>query len=245
MSLKQWVNLTKDEAFTKDGDGSTLERCGKITIEVLFLKDDVPISFKVKVSPVGSDNVVYTKKEKKRNTNFKLTQGTLGLSDKKNVLLEESIQLPAAGGNKYKIEAKDANGKVASTTMEIETKRKLYYQTISMDDKKGNKVPKYSLSNMEKHSKKHHIDLIKKGSHRKIPYTKTITDANASLFAEEIKKVFNIDSRLKKLGVAAVFSDYIADPTERTINRSVTMGTVDPRCSWNSSEMVVTGNAFL
>lgn len=253
MALEQWVNLPKDEKFTNDGDGATLERCGKVSIEVMFLKDDVPISYKVKVTPVGSDNAVYTKKEMKRNPNFKMTKGTLRLSDKKNVLLEESIQFPAAGGNIYKIEAKDANGKVASTTVEIETHRKLYYQIISMDDKNSlkplNKVPSYSLSSMERHSLKHYIKLMKKGSERKIPYIKTITmqddDNNLDYFGQEVDKAFNLDAKLRNLGTAAVFSDYISSMGQDEYSETVTIGTENPRCAWNNTELFIAGDMFL
>ncbi len=249
MSLKQWVNLTKDEAFTKDGDGSTLERCGKITIEVMFKKDDVPISYKVKVTPVGSDNIEYTKKEKKRNSKFKLTKGTRGLSDKKDVLLEESIQLPAAGGNTYKVEAKDSNGKVASTTMDIEAKRKLYYQTISMDDKKGNSVPAQSLSDMENHSKGYHIDLFKKGSNQIIPYIKTLmmqsTGSNLGDFGSKVSKAFKLKNPLKKYGVAVVFSEYISSKADHQFKQAVTIGTANPRCAWNTTDLMLAGDRFL
>ena len=138
MALEQWVNLQKNSVYTKDGDGIVIDRCGEVKVEAMFLKDDIPISFKVKVTPVGSDNVKYTKKEIRRNPKFKLIKGRMGISDKKNVLLEESIQLPAAGGDKYKIEAKDSNGKVVASTMEVETRRKLYYEIIKM---KGLSVP--------------------------------------------------------------------------------------------------------
>lgn len=144
MSLEQWVNLDKSDIHTKDGDGLTHERCGKVTIEATFEKSDQPIMFKVKLTP-DSNNARYTKKEK-RNGNFKLIQTRLGVSDKKSVLIEESIQLPASGGDKYKIEAMDSKGNKVVGDMEIETRRKLYYEIITMQ---GLTIPN-SFSDFEK-----------------------------------------------------------------------------------------------
>lgn len=156
--IEQWVNLPKDKKFAEDG--ITLERCGKLSVELTFEKDDIPVMYKAKVTPVGSDNAVYSDEEKKRNPNFKLTQGTIGISDKKTITLED-IQLPAAGGNKYKIEVKDDSGNVVSTSVEVETRRKLYYQVVKMKDMKA------TISILTSHledefwspSKKHYIKL--------------------------------------------------------------------------------------
>ena len=161
--VEQWVNLPKEDKYAEDG--ITKERCGKITLDVIFEKDNKPIQFKVKVSSVGSDNATYTRKER-ANINFKLREVAAGLSDKKNVLLEESIYLPAAGGNKYKIEAKDVHGNAVKAPMEVETRRKLYYQVIKMKGMKAN--VKTLISHLKKEfwntGKKHYIKLKQIGS---------------------------------------------------------------------------------
>lgn len=127
---EQWVNLPKESKFFEDG--IIEERCGKVTVEAFFEKKGSPIDFKVKVSPVGGDNAIYTKSERGANPNFTLRKVRSGVSDSKHVLLVDSINLPAAGGNKYSIEAKDAGGNVVKAAFELETRRKLYYQVIKM-----------------------------------------------------------------------------------------------------------------
>lgn len=162
MAVEQFVNILKQDMFTKDNDGLTLDRCGRtIKIEVTFEKANMPIGYKVKVTPVGNDNATYTKKEQKQNPNFKMTRGTAGASDEKTVIIEDTIQLPAAGGNKYKIEAKDAKGNVVQTPIEIETRRKLYYQVIKMQGMQA--TVSILTDHLEKEfweSAKHYIKLV-------------------------------------------------------------------------------------
>lgn len=89
--------------------------------------------WKVRVAPEGSENIKYSRKERGRNSNFKLYNYiSFGIADDANVLLEDTVRLPAAGGNKFKIEAQDANGKTVGSPLIVETRRRLYYQVICM-----------------------------------------------------------------------------------------------------------------
>ncbi len=246
MALVQWVNLEKKDIYAKDSDIDSKDRCGKLTIKATFDKDKVPLNFKAKVTPVGSKNAVYTADEEKRNPNFKMTRGAVGQSGTKQVEIEESIQLPAAGGNKYKIEAQDANGKVVSS-IEVETMRKLYYQEMTMNDSNGS-VAATSLSPMESHSLKHFIKLEKVGTAAKIPYKKTITmhtSGNISSFGSDVSAAFNIDADHKKVGIAAVFSDYISSMGPAVFRQTMTIGTAIPQLAISPSDVVVMGTQFL
>jgi len=244
MTLVQWVNLEKDDAYAADSDIGSKDRCGPITVDVLFDKAKVPLNFKMKITPVGGKNAVYTKAEMKRNKKFKETQGVSGLADDKNVLMESTIGLPAAGGNKYKIEAKDANGVVVES-LEVETKRKLYYQVVTMDDANGS-VASYSLGSMEAHADQYFIKLQKKGADRKIPYRKTLamhSGGNLSMFGSDVGTAFNLDAPLKKVGIAAVFSNYIASMKLSRFAISLAIGTPSPQVT--ATDVTVVGNSFL
>lgn len=220
MTIVQWVNLEKDEAYAKDSDIGSVDRCGALSLKALFEKDGVPLNFTVRAVPSGGDNVEYNEEEQKRNPNFRMPTEVIGLGSEKEVLLEDSVKLPAAGGNKYKLEAKDANGTTVES-VEVEAKRKLYYQVLTMDDAN---VPAYSLAFLEEHAKKHFIKLQKSGEEGSIPYFKTITEENQLLFAKKVFEAYSIDEPLKKVGVVAVFSDYIADPGVAEINQSYVVG---------------------
>lgn len=123
-TLEQWVNLEKDAAYTNDGDGATLERCGHVTIQVRFKKNGIPIGYKVNVTSVGNNNVQYNVKELRRNPNFRQMKRTRGITNSAEIRLDD-VRLPAAGGNTYRIEARDDKGNVVSTTASLITKRKM------------------------------------------------------------------------------------------------------------------------
>lgn len=225
MTIVQWVNLEKDEAYAKDSDIGSVDRCGALSLKALFEKDGVPLNFTVRAVPSGGDNVQYNEEEQKRNPNFRMPTEVIGLGSEKEVLLEDSVKLPAAGGNKYKLEAKDANGTTVES-VEVEAKRKLYYQVLTMDDANGS-VPAYSLAPMESHAEQHYIKLQKTGAQGKLPYRKTISmhpGGNAADFARDVRAAYNIDDLHKKVGFAAVFSDYIAGWADYEVAEVVALG---------------------
>lgn len=221
MAIIQWVNLEKDSDYLDDPDIESLDRCGKLSVKTAFSSGDVNLAYKVKVSPVDG-NVIYSAEELGRNTNFKMTKGASDLATDTEVLIEESIQLPAAGGNKYILEAKDANG-IPVSSAEVEARRRLYCQYITMDDKTG-KVPTYSLSPLEAHAKKYQIYLKPVGQQKKIPYFKTVHKGNQLNFAIEVKKAYDISNSLQKVGLAIVYSDYIAKKSKLAYTKNLTIG---------------------
>ena len=246
MTLIQWVNLDGDDfdEYKKvDSEITSKDRCGKISIKTAFDKDKVPLEYKVKVTAIGTDNAVYTAAEQIRNPNFKMSKGTADLATETDVLMTDEIQLPAAGGDKYKLTAKDANDKEVES-VEIETWRKLFYQVLTMDDAKGT-VPSYSLVPMETHAKQHFISLKKVGADGKIPYFKTLTNDNGERFADKVKAAYTMDDKLKDVGFVVVFSDYIADVETSKLVLSYQIGTPNSRINMTSTDVTVSNDNFL
>ena len=69
--------------------------------------------------------------------------------------------------------------------------------------------------------------------------------SNLTNFGQHVVKAFSLDKELKKVGVAAVFSEYIASMSSALIKEVVTIGIVNPKCTWNSVEVLLIGNAYL
>jgi hypothetical protein len=232
MAIVQWVNLEKDSDYLDDPDISSLDRCGKLTIKTAFAKGNVDLSYKVKVKEVGSDNVTYSAAELGRNSNFKMTEGATDLGTEAEVTMEDTIQLRAAGGNKYKLEAKDANGKVVSSE-EIEAKRKLYYQFMHMEDAKG-EVKKYGLEQLEQHCLKNHVVLSKGGKDKKIPFRKNINTSMGQhqQFADDIKAQYDLKTSFKQVGCVTVLSNYLATHKDKIVKITHEIGdNINPLCT--------------
>lgn len=175
MAEEQWVNLPKDSKYEESG--ITKDRLGPVTVELEFKKSKPMKPWKLKVTPLAG-NIEYSRREMGRNPHFKLKSiMSFGVSDATKVLLEECLHLPAAGGNKYKIEVKDGDGKTVGTATELEARRKLYYQVICM---KGVTAP--SLTDMEdgfwNPAKKYYLKLACPKPQGEMTYYKNIKSAN-------------------------------------------------------------------
>jgi hypothetical protein len=126
----QFVNLVKDPKFVED-EVKSIERAGALHIEATMSKGISPNLLKVRVTPV-SEPQTYTATETPRNTRFTLvrTRKQAPVSAKKFKVMED-IELPAAGGNKYKVEGK-VKRKIVEAAKNLFTWRKLYYQPVQM-----------------------------------------------------------------------------------------------------------------
>jgi len=239
--VKQWVNLPKDEKFS-EGE-ITPARCGKLAVKLTFTTGTFPLTYYLNVVPVGNDNVVYSEGEQARNPNFNLPGEIMGIATKKTVVVE-GIQLPAAGGNQYKIEVEDENGnKVATEEAEIEVQRKLYYQVIVMDDANGS-VPSERLATLEAVYLKHFITLAQKGAEEKISYIKTIMIGSGEHlvpFVEEVVEACCFDHDFNKLGLAVVFVDYLASMGQYKHEEVVVIGEHNSSCFWDAVEVTLVG----
>jgi hypothetical protein len=254
MTLIQWVNLEKEDAYAADADIGSKDRCGKISIKTLFEKDKVPLEYKVKITPSGSDNITYTTSElgPGRNIKFKMTKGTIDLGNEAEVSMSDEIQLPAAGGNKYKLVAKDANGKEVKSE-EIEVKRKIYYQFMHMEDATA-KVTPYTLTQLESHCKKNHVTLTKAGTDKKVPFHKCINSGAGGRFshvgfAAEVNAQYDLSAAFKKVGCVTVLSNYIGTFKKVPVSIIHTLGgPTNPRCKISATSIelsVLTGLDFL
>ncbi len=127
---EQWVNIKKEAKWVED-EVTAETRLGHLHFECEF-KNAKIANFKVRVFPVGSQ-VAYTKKEKKRNKNFKLrfekfpAQNGAG----KKIKLQEDVSLPAAGGNRFKVQA-SYKGTVVESAKTVVARRRLFYQNTAM-----------------------------------------------------------------------------------------------------------------
>jgi len=235
MALVQWVNLEKHADYAADSDIGSEDRCGALEIKTAFASGSVPLSYKVKVTPSGSDDVTYTTAELGRNKNFKMTKGATDLGTSAEVVMSDTVKLPAAGGNKYKLEAKDANGKVVKSE-EIEAKRKLYYQFMHMEDTNG-KVTPYALTQMEGHCANYHIVLSKAGTDKKIPFHKCVNSGAGGRFshvgfAADVRAEYDLTAPQKKVGCVTALSNYVASfkSTTKTLTHSIG-GPANPKIS--------------
>lgn len=245
MTLKQWVNLPKNNIF-KDNEIDSIDRCGEVTVILEVDKEDKAIAYKLRVT-ADKENIAYKPSEEKRNPDFKMTKGMIGIVDSKKIFVED-VKLPPAGGNKYKIEVEDACGNVVSTSVQVEAYRKLFYQKISMKSK-ADIVPSYSLKPMEDNALKYFIQLDEKGVEKQIPYFKTVMlqkqNSNSFAFKQAIASEFDIDSELKNRGVAAVFSEYLAKKGKRDFKQKTIIGFKNNKFYWDASRFCLTGDKYL
>lgn len=58
MAIIQWVNLEKDTEYENDSEVGSVDRCGAVAIKNVFAKANVPLIFKLGLSPVGGGNMV-------------------------------------------------------------------------------------------------------------------------------------------------------------------------------------------
>src|SRR5256885_16704190 len=104
MAVEQWVNLTKDAKFVADEIPSD-KRLGELHYELTFAKALLS-EYKIKLEPVG-DQAAYTQDEMNRNVRFTLQHiHVSNNSGKKKLKCDDTIILPAAGGNEFKVKAK-------------------------------------------------------------------------------------------------------------------------------------------
>ncbi|MDH5445573.1 MAG: hypothetical protein OEY52_08435 [Gammaproteobacteria bacterium] len=250
----QWVNLEKNPLYVADGIDSE-ERLDYLHFDCEFKKAK-PAMFKIRLVPVGNQ-AKYLKSELKRNKNFrKRISVAHSNGGNKKVKLEANAYLPAAGGNKYKVEAK-YKGKVIQSKMEVQAVRRLYYQVISMS---GVTIPA-SLQSFEEdfinENNNLFIELIEKGiGSNPMTFIKTVTriydPANPSpqqvkllnnhydvQFRDAARDVYSIQN-YSPYAVAIVFSNYIATlmktPLEFILNKNAN---TDPRVSFGNNFITI------
>ncbi|GAB4229322.1 MAG: hypothetical protein OHK0028_03360 [Deltaproteobacteria bacterium] len=210
-----WVNLEKKDVFAKDGIPSKSHMTQWVGVTVRF-REIFGEDFKMRLVPwppgSGNKNAVYSENERKRNTNFRFWKIPLQRKEGKDkkVFLQESAHLRPSGGDQYKIEAKYGEKVVVSPTI-LETRRRLYYEVISM--KGGDCLDSFSdfETTFEGKADKFFIEMKEKGGARNgMVFLKTLRDGNTENFLAAARKAYSIKD-YEPYAVAVVFANYIAE----------------------------------
>ena len=102
--LEQWVNLDDKADFVGDGIDD-VKRIGAIHFKFTFKKAK-PSKFRVRLIPIGAA-ATYSDDERNRNEAFRarVTASVLSNAGQTESVMDKAVHLPAAGGNKYKLQA--------------------------------------------------------------------------------------------------------------------------------------------
>lgn len=129
MAAEQWVNLTVDETWLGDGPTRKAGMGPEVTMNVRFSKK-ARHTFHLTKEP-DSANAAYSAKELAAVPvaswgNFSRRRYVTG----DDGTLKVKVPVGVAGGDKYKFTAEDDKGNKSS--VEVETRRLLYYQAVKM-----------------------------------------------------------------------------------------------------------------
>ena len=123
-TLKHWVNVPKvANMFTHEGADIPFDRLGPVKPKLTF-KNDGAGAVKVRVVPEGG-NIAYGEGtnigvETWRNPYFRMeSAGRVLKQDGPTDFIpaDAEVRLPAAGGNRYRFEAMDTNGKIVGVNL--------------------------------------------------------------------------------------------------------------------------------
>jgi len=213
-NILQWVNLIKTDTYVED-EITSEHRIGRFKVKCKFSNATSEL-VRLRIVAEGGDNTTYTTAEERRNLNYKLvkTQPIMTTGDSESEI-EQDFWLPASGGNKYKVEAMH-NGNVVATSQIIETRRKLYYQIVTMT---GLTIPG-SFSAFEdeywNEAKKYYIKLKNIGNAEISPIENIGSNADTTLLRQRVRAVYDrsydygTPGSLKTFTTAIVFTDHLA-----------------------------------
>ncbi len=129
--LEQWVNVERDGKLVDGAKITSEERLGALLVKLEFASS-TPGLAKFKVVPEGGKNIGYESAERSRNARFRM-RGSRANALKGDggtaYVPEQKLQLPAAGGNRYKVVARDAAGNTAESDV-IVTRRRLFFHAL-------------------------------------------------------------------------------------------------------------------
>lgn len=136
--LEQWVNLDKDAKWVED-EITSVERVGKLNFEITTNKAKF-VSFRIRIDNASADNARYSVAERGRNINFTIQHGRGSETNlgRNRIRVQRDIQVPAAGGNRYRIRLRykgkgDADYRQIQSSKFVVTRRKLLYYVVTMD----------------------------------------------------------------------------------------------------------------
>jgi len=237
MAKEQWINLPKSDDYVADSIKSK-ERLGYARLRVKFKKASLA-GFRVKVIPLGgADHEQYSQAERNRNSNFRVrVSGSASNNAKQEVILTKRVYLNAAGGNKYKIQAQYKK-KVVESGLELESRRKLLYQVMSM---RG--ITAGSTTTMErafwKPDKKFFIEMKKQGPTATVDYIPCLDGTNHDTFIRSSAKGYTLKN-FKPYAFGINFVNYIATPQEIVVDREVDFTVPSKVSKWTPTDQIWT-----
>lgn len=211
---EQWVNLTRDAKWV-GGPVTSIERCGPVRFKFTF-KAAKDLVFEYRVIPDG-ENAKYSRKERGRNPGFHLRNGAGSAVLTGDRTMIRQVILPAAGGDKFKIEAK-YSGKT-KTSKEIESRRLLFYQSLPMATVAEGDTAKLE-ADMWKPANKYYVKLIQEGAGATITFKKTLDTTVLGPFLNDVKTGYALQAR-KPYAFVLVWCNYIASKKVKVVNKDI------------------------
>lgn len=220
--VEQWVNLDRDAKFVSDGI-SSIERVGEEVHFKCTFKNGELGSFRYKV--VAVEQAKYSRKERGRNPHFKLRSGKGSTTNnaKGEVVIENKVKLPAAGGNKYKLEVQwmDKGGSAITLSDTVVTRRRLFYQSVTMAG-----VTAGDCGAMENEywnpGKNYYLKLIAQGGGT-IPLTPVLWSAGGNNnyidFIKSTKATYSLEPK-RPFAFILVWSRYIASQAQVVVTET-------------------------
>jgi hypothetical protein len=204
----QFVNLPRESKWVDNDLILNKDRLGyKPWIKVQFSKQKA-CKFFLKLLPEDS-NIDYTETEKNRNSKFKYlltekeyTTGTDG------VLIIKDFALSVAGGDKFKVEARDENDKKAISQGTLITKRLVYTVEHKM---KTLTTTSPDIDQVKKEYKRSGI-VLKSLTAKKMGYIQNISTEDSDAFKQKARTAFDAsDGKDKqKYCLAIAYTDHLA-----------------------------------
>jgi len=228
--LEQWVNLDEKPDFRGDGIDD-VKRLGAIHFKFTFKKAK-PSQFRVRLIPIGAA-ATYSDDERNRNEAFRarVTTSVLSNAAQSESVIDKAVHLPAAGGNKYKLQAIHKDKEVDSP-VEVIVKRRLYYQVMAM---KG--MIAHSTATMDdaflNPEKEVFIKMLSKDPGRDIPLMGVIEgDAKHDQFIRACGAQYSL-AKYAPFSFGICFVKYIASSGETTVRHRLAANVPSKLGKWS------------
>ena len=211
--LEQWVNLDDKADFVGDGIDD-VKRIGAIHFKFTFKKAK-PSKFRVRLIPIGAA-ATYSDDERNRNEAFRarVTSSVLNNAGQAESVMDKAVHLPAAGGNKYKLQAMHKD-KVVDSPINVIVKRRLYYQVMAMRGMTAHSTATMDSAFLNS-GKEIFIKMINKNPGGEIALMGVIDDSKHSQFIRACGKQYGL-SKYEPFSFGICYVQYIVDPLETIV----------------------------
>lgn len=205
----QFVNLPSELKWVDHDLIPNMDRLGyKPWVKVQFSKPGRH-KFFLKLIPQGA-NIEYTETEKNRNPKFKydLAEKEYTTDEATGQLIVKDFHISVAGLDKFKITARDEQGKKATSQGTLETKRLIYATELKM------KTLTTFAPNINKVKKEYERSgiVLKSLKDEKMDYLQNISKSDEETFRRKARTAFDASTGLakKKHCVAIAYTDHLA-----------------------------------